>query len=173
MACVLKIGKILTRLSLCKYFLAKFNMLSSSFRFEFHFIPCVRHLTGRIALIGDNLASHFTARVLELCEQHDIIFLCLPPNATHICQPLDVAVYRPLKGYWRVVLTNWKDSDEGKKTPVLPKTMFPVLLKRVFEMMSKTVKANLISGFRKCGIYPLSKDELLSRFSIHSFCESS
>lgn len=83
------------------------------FRFEFHFLPAIRHAVGPVAIIGDNLASHINARVLQLCSDHHVKFICLPPNATHICQPLDVAVYRPLKGYWRRVLTEWKDSDEG------------------------------------------------------------
>lgn len=101
-----------------------------SIRFEFHFLPAIKHHKGKVALIGDNLASHITIRVLELCSQRGVIFICLPANSTHICQPLDVAVYRPLKIYWRRILNEGKESDEGRKTEVIPKPMFPALLKR-------------------------------------------
>lgn len=131
--------------------------------FEFHFLKAVKDETEPIALIGDNLSSHITPHVLKLCVQHRIRFICLPPNATHLCQPLDVAVYRPLKIYWKRVLSDWKESPEGQTNSTLPKIMFPILLKRVCDQLKGTIKSSLISGFRKCGIYPMSKDELLQR----------
>jgi len=71
--------------------------------FETLFVPHAKKLPGKKLLIGDNLSSHFTSTVLSLAAQYDILFVCLPPNATHLLQPLDVAFYRPLKGYWRKV----------------------------------------------------------------------
>lgn len=53
---------------------------------------------GPCVLIDDNLASHINERVIEMCEAHDIKFICLPPNTTHISQPLDIAFFRPMKG---------------------------------------------------------------------------
>lgn len=67
-------------------------------------LPYLRRLEGPKALIGDNLSSHFAPEVLRLCEQHDIRFICLPPNAIHLCQPLDVAFFRPLTTAWRSIL---------------------------------------------------------------------
>ena len=32
----------------------------------------------------------------------------LQPNATHLLQPLDVAVFSSLKRLWRVILDEWK-----------------------------------------------------------------
>ena len=55
-------------------------------------------------MIGDNLASHLSPEVLALCEQHNIKFMFLPENSTHLLQPLDVTVFRPMKGYWRQLL---------------------------------------------------------------------
>jgi len=59
---------------------------------------------GPSALTGDNLASHINERVLELCDTHNIKFICLPPNTTHISQPLDIAFFRTLKGAWIDIL---------------------------------------------------------------------
>ncbi|KAI0209227.1 hypothetical protein LSAT2_006116, partial [Lamellibrachia satsuma] len=60
-------------------------------------VPYVRHIGGVKVLIGDNLSSHFTKKVLQECDRYNIKFVCLSPNATHILQPLDVAFYGPLK----------------------------------------------------------------------------
>jgi hypothetical protein len=74
-------------------------------------------------LIGDNLASHLSPSVLELCEAHNIRFVFLPENSTHLLQPLDVAVFGPMKKRWRQVLTEWKEKDarEGINRPSIPK----------------------------------------------------
>ena len=66
-------------------------------------LASIQHLKGPIVLIGDNLGSHFSMSVMQKCMAHDTFFICLPPNATHLCQPLDVAVFRPGK-------VSWKDS---------------------------------------------------------------
>ncbi|KAJ8965137.1 hypothetical protein NQ314_004362 [Rhamnusium bicolor] len=55
-------------------------------------------------LIGDNLASHLSVKVINLCKAHNILFVLHPPNSTHLCQPLDVAVFRLLKMFWRQVI---------------------------------------------------------------------
>lgn len=63
-------------------------------------LPVLRKLEGKKVLIGDSLSSHFTPRVLELCEQHDILFVALPPNSTHLTQPF----FRLMKAIWRNLL---------------------------------------------------------------------
>ena len=103
--------------------------------FETLFVPCAKKLQGKKVLIGDNLSSHFTATVLRLAEQHDTLFVCLPPNATHLLQPLDVAFYRPLKGYWRKVLDEWK-AGRKKAAQTLSKDIFPSLLTKLYTLLS-------------------------------------
>ena len=101
--------------------------------FEHLFLPAVRSLlnTGDVAgtstgtdndnhrstpivLIGDNLASHFTKRVLQLAAEHNIRFVCIPKNSTHVAQPLDVCFYRLLKIAWRKTLDGWKWVVSGR-----------------------------------------------------------
>jgi hypothetical protein len=60
-------------------------------------------------LIGDNLAAHLSPYVTDLCAIHNIRFVFLPENSTHLLQPLDVAVFAPMKRRWREVLTAWKE----------------------------------------------------------------
>ena len=71
------------------------------------FLPRANKQVGPKILLGDNLASHFNPHVVELAAQHDIYFVMLPPNATHIMQPLDVAVFASMKRvggrYWMTI----------------------------------------------------------------------
>ncbi|XP_065654821.1 uncharacterized protein LOC136081436 [Hydra vulgaris] len=66
-------------------------------------LPCIKKQTGKKALIGDNLSSHLSHKVIHSCEKHNIRFICLLPNSTHLLQPLDVAFFAPLKKAWRSI----------------------------------------------------------------------
>jgi len=120
---------------------------------------------GPSALIGDNLASHINERVLRLCDEHDIKFICLPPNTTHISQPLDIAFFRPMKGAWRELLREWKKTKNGSCYSTLPKDVFPRLLNKLMEKIDLNKTQNLKSGFAKAGIYPLNRQKLLDRLA--------
>ncbi|XP_011863938.1 PREDICTED: uncharacterized protein LOC105559902 [Vollenhovia emeryi] len=50
-----------------------------------------------VVLFIDGHASHISVRLAEFCKQYKIELVALYPNATHILQPLDVAVFHPLK----------------------------------------------------------------------------
>jgi len=114
-------------------------------------------------LIGDNLASHINIKVLQLCDQHNIRFVCLPPNTTHLTQPLDVAFFAPMIKVWRNILTKWKESKSGSKYSTIPKDLFPTLLNELINNIKANAGQNLVSGFNKCGIFPFNKQTLLDR----------
>lgn len=130
--------------------------------FESLMLPRMKKQLGRKVLICDNLSSHISVHILKLCEQNNISFVCLPPNSTHLTQPLDVAFFRPMKIAWRKILADWKESPDGIKNSVLPKQCFPLLLKKLIDVLDENRADNLIAGFRKCGIYPINVTELLA-----------
>ncbi|KAJ8930185.1 hypothetical protein NQ314_017049 [Rhamnusium bicolor] len=76
-------------------------------------VPYFRRMQGRKILIGDNLGSHLSYNVLKFCEENQVSFVLLPPNSTHLCQPLDVAVFRTIKAKWREILMKWKENNAG------------------------------------------------------------
>ena len=84
-----------------------------------------------------------------------------PPNATNWMQILDVAVFGPMKRSWRTILKHWR--MESKRIGDIPKTVFPSLLSQLDLAVHNTVKENLISGFRTCGIWPLNSNSVLDR----------
>ncbi|SPC66752.1 uncharacterized protein UHOD_11418 [Ustilago sp. UG-2017b] len=48
-------------------------------------------------LILDGHGSHITAEFIQQARDSCIVCLCLPPNATHLLQPLDVVIFGPLQ----------------------------------------------------------------------------
>lgn len=117
--------------------------------------------TGKIVIIGDNLASHRSVSVVTACEDN-IDFVLLPPNSANQTQPLDVSVFRPMKGHWQALLTEFKSTSLGRKYSSLPKAEFPKPLARLMERLQKNIKQNIQSGFKKCGINPLNAEAVLS-----------
>ena len=118
---------------------------------------------GKKVIIDNNLSTHLSSHTIELCEQNNICFVLLPPNSTHLTQPLDIAVFRPVKIEWKKVLKRWKNTKEGRTAPSVPKIVFPRLFKELNDGMNANVGNNLISGFRKAGIYPANRYESVSR----------
>lgn len=110
-------------------------------------------------LIGDNLSSHLSIKVISSCAENNIRFTFLPPNSTHLSQPLDVACFKGLKVKWRSVLSDWKNKNRG----TIPKDKFPHLLKKCLEEMNEGGKGekNMVSGFSATGIFPFNPDKVL------------
>ena len=111
------------------------------------------------------MSSHLSTEVIKACNNHNISFICLLPNATHHLQPLDVAFYGPLKKVWRSLLFEWRKTSTGRKYGTIPKERFAPVLKQLIEklMIEGNGRSNLINGFRKCGIYPFNPDEVYKK----------
>ncbi|XP_012551329.2 uncharacterized protein LOC101746451 [Bombyx mori] len=135
-------------------------------------LPYFNNKTGKKNLIGDNLSSHLSLDIIKKSKEQDVHFVFLPPNSTHLTQPLDVAFFRPMKNAWRDILFTWKKS-EGRVLPTIPKNVFPKLLKKMLEKMEPNIKQNILAGFMKTGISPLNKEKVLNRLpgnhTIHEF----
>ena len=142
-----------------------FDLQCFSDWFETVFVRSVAGLPGRKVIIGDNLSSHFSEKVLSLAKENDISFTCLPPNSTHLAQPLDVAFYGPLKRSWRVVLDEWKTSQK-KRSALVTKDALPGLLKKLYSTIYPSgdeKSSNLVAGFKKSGICPFNPEAVIQR----------
>jgi len=122
-------------------------------------LPYLKKRRGKRAIIGDNLASHINLEVIRLCQENDIAFILLPPNATHLLQSLDVGVFKPMKGGWRKTLLEWKQTNRG----VVPKSVFPRLLKNTVERLGDKLSENIKAGFKATGLIPMNREEVLKR----------
>ncbi|XP_072375754.1 uncharacterized protein [Diabrotica undecimpunctata] len=122
---------------------------------------------GRKAIIGDNLSSHLNQQVIQECEANHIRFIALPPNTTHLLQPLDVVVSRPMKEKLRKILNTWKTSGHGSRLSSILKDEFPSLLKNLMNQLDERAANNLKSGFRNTEIFPLDCQQVLDRLCSH------
>jgi hypothetical protein len=141
-----------------------------SFLFEDWFnkiaLPFLRRKEGVKVLIGDNLSSHVSVNIIKKCEENNILFVFLPPNSTHLCQPLDVAVFRPMKIAWRKILTQWKLKNKG----TIPKSVFPGLLKDLLIRLQPNLLSNITSGFAASGIIPVDSQSVVKNCRQTNFC---
>lgn len=113
-------------------------------------IPFFKNKQGKKVLIGDNLSSHLSIELINICKNFDIHFVFLPANSTHLTQPLDVAFFRPMKVAWRQILQKWKKTD-GRSLSCVPKGCFPRLLKLLMDQININSENNIRAGFRKTG----------------------
>lgn len=125
-------------------------------------IPYFQNKLGKKILIGDNLSSHLSIDAIKKCRDHNIHFVFLPSNSTHLTQPLDVAFFRPLKMAWRDILATWKEND-GRKETAIPKSVFPRLLKKLSDKISLNAGNSIIAGFKKTGLHPLNRNVVLDQ----------
>ncbi|CAH1102945.1 unnamed protein product [Psylliodes chrysocephalus] len=76
---------------------------------------------------------------------------------THLLQPADVSIFRPLKQQWKTTVSKWLNQPEYVNV-----TITKLNFCRVLDETLKSI--NFISyvrnGFRKCGLYPLNPDNV-------------
>ena len=64
-----------------------------------HFLPLA--VSSRpLLLILDGHSTHYQPSTVQFAKDNQIIMFCLPPHSTHASQPLDTAVFNPLKRNW-------------------------------------------------------------------------
>jgi hypothetical protein len=78
------------------------------------FLPHARRKPGKKLLVVDNLASHISVEVIQLCERYNIAYVCLPPNSTDKIQPLDVGVFGPMKHAWKKQLQAYRQGPRSQ-----------------------------------------------------------
>ena len=76
---------------------------------------------------------------------------------------LDVTFYDSMKNHWQQILLEWKSQLSKNQSTILPKDQFPALLKQLLKKLGEKQKGNLISGFKKCGVFPVSAEAIKSR----------
>ena len=121
---------------------------------EEHFLPLA--VSSRpLLLILDGHSTHYQPSTVQFAKDNQIIMFCLPPHSTHASQPLDTAVFNPLKRNWNDAVHAFLSQNPGK---VVTKYNFPVLLREAWD---KTMTAsNVCAGFRSSGIYPFNREKV-------------
>ncbi|XP_064114764.1 uncharacterized protein LOC135220992 [Macrobrachium nipponense] len=108
-----------------------------------------------VLLFVDSHSSHRNFEAFEFALSKEIFMYYLPPHFSHIMQPLDVAVFKPLKESYRKAY----EVTCGKLSAVdMPQKYFPyVLMKAIKE---SNLAANIKSGFRTTGLVPFNPNAI-------------
>ena len=93
---------------------------------------------------------------IRLARENDVIVFTLVPHTTHEMQPLDKAVFGPLKVHWRDACHEFLQSNPSR---VITKYVFSTLLNQAW--MRTMQPLTIVNGFRSCGIYPFNPKEVL------------
>ena len=62
----------------------------------------------------DGHSSHYSPAFIKLAAEEGIIIFVLPPNTTHITQPLDKGCFSPLKVAWRQACHDYRTRFPGR-----------------------------------------------------------
>lgn len=108
-----------------------------------------------VILYLDGHTSHLTYPLTKFCREKKIELIALYPNATHILQPMDVAMFRPLKAAWTSEVRNWRMEHNGES---LKRENFAPILKT--SLATLNVKEILQNGFKSTGLHPFSPDAI-------------
>ncbi|XP_077062847.1 uncharacterized protein LOC143715091 [Siphateles boraxobius] len=107
-----------------------------------------------LVLIMDQHETRCGRQIIDVCRENQIEILLLPPpHTTHMLQPLDISVFSPLKGVFSTLASRM---GLVRGDMVVGKKHFSSVLKHAYEKAVTT--ANIMAGFRKAGIYPLSRE---------------
>lgn len=128
------------------------------FRFFLKSIPPARP----VLLIEDGHASHISMEVIELARANDVHLLCLPAHNTHILQPLDVGVFKSFKTWFSKACHKYLVKNPGR---VITADIIASLVAEAWPQ--SLTPLNIMSGFRKCGIYPINPGEVSDRQLAH------
>ena len=119
-----------------------------------YYAPSARPLL----LMMDGHSSHYCPSIIHRASKNEVILMALPPNTTHLTQPLDKGTYGPLKIEWRKVYHEYVVQNPGK---VITQNNFSTLFSKTW-MKSMTI-ANVMAGFSTAGIYPLDRNKVISK----------
>lgn len=107
-----------------------------------------------VIIFLDGHRSHLSLHLSTFCRENGLILIALYPNSTHILQPLDIAVFGPLKSSWKKRVKEWRYKNESE----LSKCDVPKALSEI--MNSDKMPSNIISGFKHTGLYPFNPDNV-------------
>jgi hypothetical protein len=119
---------------------------------------------NKCLLIMDNHDSHVSLGAINFAKDNGIILLTIPPRTSNKLQPLDCAIYGPLKSYYNSACDNWMLNHPGRTLTIYKiaecfGSAFPLAFS----------KRNIESAFRVTGIWPVNiniftEDDFLSSY---------
>ena len=114
--------------------------------------------TRPVLLNMDGHGTHMSIELIELARSSGVHLLCLPSHTTHVLQPLDVGVFRSFKSYFSKACSKYLAAHPGR---VITSDKLASLVAEAWPLSLSPL--NIMSGFKKTGIYPLNPSEVTDR----------
>jgi hypothetical protein len=126
------------------------------------FIPATTSRTrGRYRLLVlDGHGSHLTPHFDRLCEQNDIIPICMPPHSSHLLQPLDIGCFAPLKRAYGSLIERKARLGVNHIDKLDFLAAFPQARKDAFK--PETIQ----NAFAAAGLVPYDPDQVISKLDV-------
>lgn len=142
-----------------------FEWFSTSFVDHVNFLRNSKNMETQTALLlFDGHCSHISIRIIKTAMQNNIHLMKLPSHLTDKIQPLDKAVFGPLKKIWDGLLIEFIKKQVGSIEGIrVTKCKFSELLGKAWELGMKP--QNIKKGFLTTGIYPVDK----TKFPVDDF----
>lgn len=130
-----------------------------------HFIACICHIGAispdhRHLLILDGHSSHATLEVIQEARSAGLDILTLPSHTSHALQPLDVAVFKPFKRYFREYRDFW--TSRNMHQPAGKETLAEWVSLALRKALSPK---NIKNGFASTRIIPLNHSAVDGQFA--------
>lgn len=106
----------------------------------------------------DGHSSHYCPSAIHSASEQQVVLFALPPNTTHLTQPLDKGIFGPLKIEWRKACHEYIVEHPGR---VITHHCFSELFAKAW-IRSMTMR-NILAAFRTCGVYPIDRSKIISR----------
>ena len=128
------------------------ELFSQWFRCHFlKYAPSIRP----ILLLLDGHSSHYNPQLIREAAGAGVILFCLPPNVTHVAQPLDVTPFHSLKVHWDHVCDQYMSLHPGKIVTIYE---FSQLFSCAWHQAM--TPSTILSSFRATGVYPFNRQAL-------------
>ena len=95
---------------------------------------------------------------MRLAAENGVIIFCLPPNTTHLTQPLDKGCFGPLKFYWKEECQTYVSKNPGK---VVTRYQFSEIFAKAWAK-GMTMK-NIIGGFKTTAVFPMNREAIMPK----------
>ena len=129
---------------------------------QYLFIPATTSRTaGKYRLLVlDGHGSHLTPRFDQLCNENNIIPICMPAHSSHLLQPLDVGCFAPLKRAYGGLVEKLMRTGVNYIDKYDFLDAFPAARESAFK--AETIQ----NSFAAAGLVPYNPERVLSNLNI-------
>lgn len=119
--------------------------------FSSHFLKYIPS-TRPILLLVDGHSSHYCPEFIKTAAKEGVVVFVLPPNTTHLAQPLDKGCFSPLKVGWRQACHEFRTRYPGR---VVTRYDFTRVFAEAWYMAM--TPGNIIASYRTTGVCPFNR----------------